>query len=78
MKYVQFMKAPSASGKTSVYRVLSMHDVLIGTIKWYGPWRQYVFEAEPNVVWSYGCLNDVISAVIKANDEQRQKHKEKS
>ncbi len=74
MSDIAFEQFPSPTGKTSIYKVVSkVNGTLLGTISWYGRWRQYVFEAEPNMVWSYGCLNDVMLKVIAANDYQRQK-----
>ena len=40
--------------------------MLIGTIEWYGPWRQFIFHAQPNTVWSTGCLADVQDALALA------------
>ena len=31
----------------------------LGSIEWYGPWRQYVLTSHAGVVWSAGCLADV-------------------
>jgi len=31
----------------------------IGMIGWYPRWKQFVFFAESNTVWSAGCLADV-------------------
>lgn len=31
----------------------------LGHIVWYPAWRQWVFEAAPNTVWSHDCLADV-------------------
>jgi hypothetical protein len=77
MSFIKFEKSPSASGKTSIYRVLSKSSgALLGTIHWWCKWRQYVFEAEPTVVWSDGCLQDVVQAVRTANEEQRKRIQE--
>jgi len=40
--------------------------LLIGTIEWYGPWRQFIFHAQPNTVWSTGYLADVQDALALA------------
>jgi hypothetical protein len=58
--YITFrFQGSSPSGKTSIFRVETRNGGLLGTIRWYGPWRQYVFEPVPNTIWSAGCLNDV-------------------
>lgn len=35
----------------------------IGGISYYGPWSQYVFDADENSVWSADCLEDVIDFI---------------
>ena len=46
--------------KTEVWACLNEHSgCQIGTIKWYGRWRQYCFFPFGNTVFSSGCLNDI-------------------
>ena len=43
--------------KTAVYNILSTHHgAKLGQIKWYGPWRQYVFESEPLTIFNRDCM----------------------
>ena len=58
-KYLDFVLIRKTE-KTQVYDVISRsHAVRLALIKWYGPWRQYVLEPEPETVWNKDCLNDV-------------------
>lgn len=42
------------------YRIYNVHNnSRLGTIEWYSPWRQYVFESYGGVVWSMDCFADV-------------------
>ena len=51
---------PSKSGKTQVYTVYnSRSGERIGTVKWFGRWRQYTFLPDVDSVYSAGCLRDV-------------------
>jgi hypothetical protein len=52
------------------------HDDLLGTIRWYGPWRQYVFEPM-SAVFSAGCLEEIQGAVREANAKQRERWAER-
>lgn len=62
---------PSVSGKTRRFAVLSKSQgAVLGTIEWYGPWRQYCFNPDECCVFSPGCLDD-ISAFIKSKMRER-------
>ena len=51
---------PAAKRVTSTYRIVSKgNGAALGSIKWYGSWRQFCFFPEPNTVWSAGCLADL-------------------
>lgn len=42
-KYLRFVTSPSL-GSTTITDVLSKsQELLLGRIKWYGPWKQYCF-----------------------------------
>jgi hypothetical protein len=44
---------------------------LLGVISWYPRWREHVFEAKPDTVWSNGCLCEVENKVSAMNAERR-------
>jgi hypothetical protein len=47
--------------KTTVWRIINKcSGCTIGTIKWYGQWRQYCFFPAQDCVFSSGCLSDII------------------
>lgn len=41
---------------------------LLGDIKWYGPWRQYVFEPY-DAIFNTGCLADIYKFIMALNEE---------
>ena len=52
--------------KTAVYRVVSKSSgETLGSIYWYGSWRQYVFQPEPETIWSRGCMRQVFDFIQK-------------
>ena len=58
--------------KTRVYDVFSeSSDKLIGTIKWYAPWRQYCNFIEGSTVWSRGCNRDINTFIQELMDDRK-------
>jgi len=68
----------SASGKTRVWGVLSSRwdihrgtvNTELGAIKWYAPWRRYVFFPDPGTLYDVSCLRE-IAAFIELQMEAR-------
>jgi len=54
-EYLRFDELPKI-GKTRRIVVLSRRRLHLGDIRWYGAWRQYVFDAAPNTIFNNGCL----------------------
>ena len=61
--------------KTKVYNVISNYDnSLLGSIYWYGKWRQYIFEPDilAKSIWSWDCLLEIvefIQRIMKRNNK---------
>jgi hypothetical protein len=48
------------TGRTEVHGVFSaLHGDRLGTVKWYGAWRQYAFFPERETVWNHACLRQL-------------------
>jgi len=59
-KYLEF-RLLKQKPKTKVIGVLSkLHGSRLGTIKWFGRWRQYTFSPESGTVFNVECLNDIL------------------
>ena len=72
-KYIHFVKVKEKP-RTAVYECRnnrSSED--IGQVGWYGPWRQYVFEAEMGAVFNNQCLLDIASFLFNLNREHKRK-----
>lgn len=41
--------------KTPLYNVWNVDGEFLGVLRWHGPWRQYVWDAEPGIIMSKGC-----------------------
>jgi hypothetical protein len=77
--YIKFVKeGQSPSGLTELWTVESKSSGdALGYISWYGPWRQYTFNPEPNTTYSHDCLLAISRFCYGLNQDQRSK-KEKT
>ena len=67
LKLIKFTE----TGKTYILGVYSKSGgYLLGTIKWWGAWRQYVFAPEPEMVFNKECLTDIMIAMNLANQNR--------
>jgi hypothetical protein len=59
--YLWLQEFPPVPGRktVSVLVLLKSSGMTLGNILWHRHWRQYVFEPEPNTVWSDGCMIEV-------------------
>ena len=81
MSYLEFEDISDAPAfkhkKTKTIAVNSKNNYFIlGTIKWHGAWRQYIYEPsimEGEIVYSNGCLKDIRDYITNLmNDRNRQ------
>lgn len=53
----------SKSQKTKVWGVVNTYEgreIMIGQVKWYGPWRKYAFfPLGANTVFEHNCLREI-------------------
>lgn len=62
-KYLEFSLI-ERKPKTKVIGVWSKKSAnRLGVIKWYGPWRQYVFFPDLGTLFNAECLNDIQSYI---------------
>lgn len=70
-KYLDFVLVKD-TGKTQVYSVDSRsHGHRLAIIHWYGPWRQYTLEPEPDTIWNTTCLEDIITFINSRMGERK-------
>lgn len=70
--YLRFESNPSPSGKTQQTVIYSNRSGLwLGTIKWYGNWRQYAFYPAKGTIWNPSCLNEVNAEIKRLMSERR-------
>lgn len=68
--FLIFTEIAKGITKTHVVQVVNRKNkVLLGTIKWYGSWRQYCFYPESNKIFNRNCLSDIESVIRYMNAE---------
>jgi len=65
-EYIKFELVEKKPATNVWWCVNKKSDSWIGTVRWYGPWRQYCFFPEMNTVFSVGCMKDVANFVEAA------------
>ena len=70
-KWIRFDAGPpSASGKTATWTILTIDGAMVlGEVRWYGPWRKYTFYPRSETVFEQDCLRD-IAAFIEAHTRE--------
>ena len=70
-----FEKLPIAEGqKLHKYKVINKRfRVTIGEIRWRGGWRQYVFNALPDIDMSRSCHKEIDTFIDKLMGERKKK-----
>lgn len=77
--HLRFKKLALRKGaKLNEYEVWNTKfDASIGFIKWRGGWRQYVFQAEPEIDMSRSCMKEVADFIDLLMKEWRTSRKKK-
>ena len=78
-EFLRFEEIPNPGKATKQFDAISISRAsVLGTIKWYGPWRQYCFEPNDFTIWSDGCLEQIAEFLKKLNQEHKQSLKAKA
>jgi len=71
-KYIKFELMEEKS-KTQIWWCYNKSGGdLLGEVRWYPYWRQYVFTPVTTAVFSAGCLNDIADFIGQLMAERRQ------
>ncbi len=70
-KYMTF-ELVDRKPKTTEWDVVNNESgALLGTVAWYGPWRQYVFEVIDQPIFNNGCLVELTDFLTELNTQQK-------
>lgn len=68
---------PSPTKKTFIYAVKAKSDAIaaltLGTIKWYGAWRKYVFHPAEHTLFDHHCLREIAEVCDQLSQAFRKK-----
>lgn len=71
-KYIYLQEWSHPTGKTRRFDVINRRSEMpIGTVQWYGAWRQYVLMPRPGTVWNPDCLRFVNEKITELMEERR-------
>ena len=73
-KFIHFNEVPNNSDKTTKWLCRNNKtEEILGTVQWYGPWRQYCFLPSPGyeLVFSAGCLGDIEGFIARLMEKWR-------
>ena len=72
-RYMRAVQRETPVGrKTASYDVLSVSSgEALGTVQWFGRWRQYTFDPSPNSTFNRDCMIDLANFLRRLNDDQR-------
>ena len=70
-QYLHFYDLPPM-GKTRRIVVQSRRGHHLGDIRWYGPWRQYVFEPAQGTIFNVECLASLADRLGYLNTMHRE------
>ena len=61
--------------KTVVIDIRNKSDQCLGSIRWYGPWRQYVFDTNEDATPTFNnhCLQSIVDVLTHLNDEHKRR-----
>lgn len=70
--YLGFEKrGVSDSGRTEVWEVVKRNGFPLGAVRWYGPWRCYVFYPEAGTLFNSSCSADIATFLARLTARQR-------
>lgn len=70
-KYIYFEEIETAR-KTQTWWVKNKRsEIVLGEIKWYGPWRQYCFFPSSLTIFNRDCLSTIDGFITDRMDERK-------
>lgn len=70
-QFLTFIREELPGRVTPVVRVQSRRSgALLGTISWYGPWRQFCFWPQADTIFNVGCMDDIQAKIGELRGER--------
>lgn len=65
--------SPSPTGKTQVWPIISVRGAKLGSVKFLGRWRCYVFAPDEDTVFNAACMQELVEFCEARTNEWRNK-----
>ena len=62
-RWLRFADVTPDGAKTQRIEVWSIHGAILGTIRWFGRWRQYAFFPADGTIFNPECLRDICAEI---------------
>jgi hypothetical protein len=70
-EYLKFLFHQPPDRKTVIVSVFNKRsNSKLGSIRWYGAWRQYCFHPESQTIFNRGCLIDINQVIDDLMDKR--------
>ena len=69
-EYLSFVDTPPTGSTRRILVEAKKTGAHLGDLRWYGRWRQYVFEPQPNTLFNVECLASLADRVGYLNTMQ--------
>jgi hypothetical protein len=66
-KFLTVERQDVAGRTTTIWAVRGDEGDFLGDVRWWGAWRQYVFQPQPHTIFHGGCLEDITAFLKKQN-----------
>lgn len=73
-EYLRFVEADSPYRNTRLVEVRSVSsDVILGTIRWFGRWRQYTFWPDGGTTFNPACMKQIAARCLEMSRDHTAK-----
>jgi len=66
--FLHFIEEPT-NFKTKSWSVVNKNNFVLGQIKWYGPWRNYIFSTNA-IILDTKCMNVIVRFIEEHKDDR--------
>lgn len=71
-RWLEIEERLSASGKTKLFALFPIRGSKpVAFVGWYGPWRRYALQPEPNTVFEADCLEAILGLLRRETSDHR-------
>jgi hypothetical protein len=65
IKAVESIGEDAKKRKTKTWRIINSNDTPLGIVRFYPPWRRFVFEPHAGTIYEEVCLRDIAEFCVE-------------